>query len=78
MTAAPWPAEATTAEPSFRSADATLRFERRALSAIRHAARCGLFTVHEAAGLVDRVRAVTAETLALLTAGTEDSEGCDG
>ncbi|MFB9923879.1 hypothetical protein ACFFRC_04125 [Amycolatopsis halotolerans] len=55
-----------------------MRFERRALSAIRHAARYGLFTAHEAAVLTNRVRAVTAETFALLTARTEDSEGSDG
>ncbi|WP_033288102.1 hypothetical protein [Amycolatopsis jejuensis] len=78
MTAASRPAEPATAERSFRSADGALRFERRALSAIRHAARYGLFTAHEAAGLADRVRAVTAETLALLTARAEDSEGSGG
>ncbi|WP_414938250.1 hypothetical protein [Amycolatopsis sp. cmx-11-51] len=62
---------------SFRSADAVLLFSRRALTAIHHATHHGLFTLHEASAMADRVRTLTAETLMSLAAATKDQDGLD-
>ncbi|GLY42787.1 hypothetical protein Amsp01_088100 [Amycolatopsis sp. NBRC 101858] len=56
----------------FHSVEAALRFERRVLAAIRHATRYGLFTALEASSMAERVRALTAEKIALLRAHSDD------
>lgn len=68
----------TAALVPFGSADTALRFERRAITAIRHATRYGLFTAFEASTMVDRVYALTAETMARLTARAPDRETSRG
>ncbi|UOZ03317.1 hypothetical protein [Amycolatopsis sp. WQ 127309] len=44
------------------------------LAAIRHATGYGLFTADEADGMVNRVYALTAEPIALLTTPGDDAE----
>ena len=56
----------------FESTEAALRFERRAIAAIRHAAGYGLFTAEEALSMVERVSRVAAETIAALSAGSRE------
>ncbi len=59
---------------SFYSTDSVLLFSRRALTAIHHATRHGLFTQSEASTMANRVRTLTAELLlSLTTESTSDT-----